>query len=144
MKAFQVRGHLSGPTDLGMVETPEQGLKRPGEDVFFRDPGLARDPQAAPQIQDKEIQGQVGFQAGADAGPQGLVHVQGEHGVHGFFMGEAGDVVEGAAAAGLKFRALRVQEIQGGGLFQDAAQFLENRDVAQVFIRLRPGLPKVP
>ena len=95
----------------------------------------AGDPEAAPQVQDEQIQGQVGFEAADVVGIQGLFHVRDKHGVHGLFVAEPGDVVEGAAVGGLKIRALGVEEVQAGDGFQDAAQFEENRVTAPGFIR---------
>ncbi len=43
-EAFQVRSHLAGPADPGVMEAAEQGLKGPGDDVVLGHLPLAAGP----------------------------------------------------------------------------------------------------
>ncbi len=86
--------------------------------------------EAAAQVQDEEVQGQVGVQAADAVGLHGPLHVRDEHGVHGLFVAEAGEVVERPALAGLEIRVLRVQEAQAGeASFRMRRSFWKTREL---------------
>ena len=95
--------------------------------------------QAPAQVNDVELQGDGAHQT---PGPF-LVQPPGGHLeelFHGLFMGEAGDVMIGAAAIGAEVGGPGVQEIEGGDVLQDPLQHLVGPGLADGVIAA-PGRP---